>query len=662
MVKYLDEDIIVTVAGLNIPKAGTYRYDVSAYDEILFIGNVFLEANQTYANIDITDIAKNIKWDEKQIATAGATQTAKFSVEKAGILNYIRVRVYDNSPNGRSSGAYVAFMYRYPNRKRELELNLSGFESGSTYTPMILRQGKVVPRLPFVETDNYGLGLVYPISNNFGGEDADLSLIAKNEGTRAGAVNLWSTTSDKSSTTYAKYTPINDIIKNINAEDSIISLRGFKLDEAIGGWTVIPLEYRETECVQPMNNADYTPDFIEIRVSVIFEEGGTIYENHIIPLDKRITPIGSPKTIDVNYPIKIKNYDGKRISNVIVSAGDWGNDNDVALINKVNKGCDEINMTVRFLAEYINVMSPDREKQTPQTFVQAALYVSDIATLFTDDVQIEFAETSQPYGKTPMDLVAEKQLGNKGDSFFDTTVQGLTKIYLHALDKNGNKSNLLISVVPTNLLQRKTITFSSDDYSGFMFSDVLTGEPNFLASYTPKAAWRKHCIITVFFTYWRIENNKYEVGFTVDWKQESPNVLEDIQPAAILEKCPAKYYLQWVDRYGSLQSQPFDGKTTYSEQIDSVMIQNYSGHNRKVNWQVQPKWELNTQWLEDYMFPYYESIYVSPYLVLYDTTEDIAYDVTVKDSKYKEEQFRNNKQMFNLTLNIELDKKQNILN
>lgn len=134
-----------------------------------------------------------------------------------------------------------------------------------------------------------------------------------------------------------------------------------------------------------------------------------------------------------------------------------------------------------------------------------------------------------------------------------------------------------------------------------------------------------------------------------------------IQKIAEFDCCPSRYYLQWVDRFGSLQSQPFDGRLVYTENIDTLEIQNYARHRRNVNWEIQPKWEINTKWLNEKVFPNYESIFVSPYLVLYDVKEDEVYDVILTDKTYKEETFRNDKKLFNLTLNIELDKKQNIL-
>ena len=43
----------------------------------------------------------------------------------------------------------------------------------------------------------------------------------------------------------------------------------------------------------------------------------------------------------------------------------------------------------------------------------------------------------------------------------------------------------------------------------------------------------------------------------------------------------------------------------------------------------RPKWKLNTKWLNKEVYPFYESIFVSPYLQLYDAKEDKLYNVLV---------------------------------
>ena len=138
----------------------------------------------------------------------------------------------------------------------------------------------------------------------------------------------------------------------------------------------------------------------------------------------------------------------------------------------------------------------------------------------------------------------------------------------------------------------------------------------------------------------------------------SKNIIE----VAKVDTCPARYYLQWRDRYGSMQMQPFSKVDTYSEDFTRTEIKNYQDTRRLSNISIQPKWTLNTGWLNNIVYPYYESLFVSPWLKLYDVQEDNIYDVIITDNNYTEKTFKNqSRSLFNLQLNLEATDKQNIL-
>lgn len=126
----------------------------------------------------------------------------------------------------------------------------------------------------------------------------------------------------------------------------------------------------------------------------------------------------------------------------------------------------------------------------------------------------------------------------------------------------------------------------------------------------------------------------------------------------ILDRCPARYYLAWNDRYGDIQSQAFDGKIEFSENIKTDEIMDYKERRRVSHKAVQPKWKLNTKWLKEDVYPIYESIYTSPYLLLYDTEQDKAWNVIITDSEYKEKTNKNEKTLFNLEITVESNKTQ----
>lgn len=138
----------------------------------------------------------------------------------------------------------------------------------------------------------------------------------------------------------------------------------------------------------------------------------------------------------------------------------------------------------------------------------------------------------------------------------------------------------------------------------------------------------------------------------------SKNIIE----VAKVDACPARYYLQWRDRYGSMQMQPFCKVDTYSEDLTRTEIKNYQDNRRLSNISIQPKWKLNTKWLNNTVYPYYESLLVSPWIKMYDTKEDTVYDVIITSSDYTEKTFKNqSRQQFNLQIDVEAANTQNIL-
>lgn len=138
--------------------------------------------------------------------------------------------------------------------------------------------------------------------------------------------------------------------------------------------------------------------------------------------------------------------------------------------------------------------------------------------------------------------------------------------------------------------------------------------------------------------------------------------LKFVAVCGVFDGCPAKYYLQWQDRLGSVQSQPFDGTDTISFDYETDTIKNSFGEKRVLNSEQTIKWKINSGWISEKLYPFYESIFVSPYLRLYDTENDISYSVLVTDKTFTEKTFANNShQLFNLTLNLELNKTQKCL-
>lgn len=130
---------------------------------------------------------------------------------------------------------------------------------------------------------------------------------------------------------------------------------------------------------------------------------------------------------------------------------------------------------------------------------------------------------------------------------------------------------------------------------------------------------------------------------------------------AYLDECYNRYYLKWIDRKGGIQCQPFKMKHIYSEDFENAYIRNSLGHQRKVYWDITSKWSLNTDWVDSDNYAIYESIFISPYLQLYDTELDKVFNVNVENNTFTAKNYKNEGKMFNFSINLIADKNQEIL-
>lgn len=132
------------------------------------------------------------------------------------------------------------------------------------------------------------------------------------------------------------------------------------------------------------------------------------------------------------------------------------------------------------------------------------------------------------------------------------------------------------------------------------------------------------------------------------------------EKVALLDECPAPYYLQWQDRMGSFQSQPFNGKIKFSETFDKLETINYFEKSKLSGVNTTAKWKIRTDYIPEDLYPYYESIFISPYLILYDVENDITYEVKVTGD-WTEKYYREGRKMINLELDLEEVKKQKFI-
>lgn len=208
-----------------------------------------------------------------------------------------------------------------------------------------------------------------------------------------------------------------------------------------------------------------------------------------------------------------------------------------------------------------------------------------------------------------------------------------------------NSSSLRLILSPDKHFSSKRLS----DYDGVTvtFSNLEVGQ-HIAFNFTPQE--ESHGT-------WSISNQSIPIPF--DAMTTQLEIAGDY--VAQIDNCYSRYYLQWQDRMGGFQSQPFNDKYTYSESFETETLTDYKGRKRLSNVGVTGKFKINTDWIKEDLYPYYESIFTSPVLFLYDTKEDKRYSVLVTDSEYTEKTYSNQKKLFNLTLNLELNNKQNIV-
>ena len=222
-----------------------------------------------------------------------------------------------------------------------------------------------------------------------------------------------------------------------------------------------------------------------------------------------------------------------------------------------------------------------------------------------------------------------------------------------------------------DLDEGNTMTFGATIEIGSAIGDVTFFTVEAGADYTEEDSWTGYYELDRLgregysHTYFNTFSNFLDSGYAMNidywvymtWKNS--NNVSQYRRIAIIEACKSRYYLLWQDRYGSYQSQPFKGKMEFSEDIKNNEYVDYTGKRHKYNVQIQPKWKINSGWLTDDVFPFYESIYSSPILKLYDTETQTEYDVIVNDN-YVEKKYENEKTMLNIQLKLEATEIQNI--
>ena len=131
---------------------------------------------------------------------------------------------------------------------------------------------------------------------------------------------------------------------------------------------------------------------------------------------------------------------------------------------------------------------------------------------------------------------------------------------------------------------------------------------------------------------------------------------------AIIDMCPAPYYIKWQSRYGSFNSYGLFGRRLQKNDYTKELTTNYRGYTKPISTKVTQSWNVSTGWIPEEDVKHFESLFVSPYISLYDTRQYTTYSVIMKDNTFEEKTYINNgKKMVSLSFNLELDKQELIL-
>lgn len=130
---------------------------------------------------------------------------------------------------------------------------------------------------------------------------------------------------------------------------------------------------------------------------------------------------------------------------------------------------------------------------------------------------------------------------------------------------------------------------------------------------------------------------------------------------ANVDLCPADYYLIWYDRTGAYQCQPFSKKATKTEKFTHNNLVNVIEETRPYEKLVENSWTLNSDWVNDEEYKAFESIFTSPYHYLYDSKLNTGWWVNCSDKQWVQKTHKNQKRLFNLTVNVTANKQERLV-
>lgn len=721
--KYLDEQIYVTVESLSVTTSGMYQYFV--WDNIapatnLFIGNLYLDKGTTSKTVDITDIARNYCVSTNKIVKLG-----------------VSIVLSDMSPEGLSED--IVPIYRYPNRK-STDINWDNYNSnavllsGKSSSDMNwMHSNSLIPTYPknYPGDISYAFGTSNYVPSNLVLESGDystnLSLLPKQSLSKISLTtstktnlkwfdylswaaiynekvevywNLKNTIYEYVDTDYPKYLDIAMFDGNSeqidintfpftktwsdtweNGSEYIIDAYTYNYNED-NIFNYFPIAESSAKSFTGTIKYDITESFeVPEDSSQVSWDGwafsGTSWDcdaynswadgktlsirftdengDYVVELDEVFSESYTWSWVKQQDGITITsaliNFDGEYeteiplefINNEDFTAGDFRNvvfyltNNDgfpnITVAYGVYTHTYTINGTTQVGAEDAELGDSIQIRQTNSNWVTKPINLTQSVLYSDSDVDV-----------TAGSFKIQTQIPNNSQKWIKVYVMqdGVAIGELASTDRTAVTAITIPTGTPLNGLTAKGYIFNSNQeieevevavtadedlysYSSYIFTGGVSGgipQINYASSY--------------------LRGQKtVEVGKVV---------------------CPEGYFLVWQDRYLTQQCQPFQKVDTYSEDIEGSEITNYWGKRSLYKVEVQPKWKLNTGWITDEAYRCYEGLFVSPWVKLFDATNNKTFDVIINDRNFTEKNFNNqSKKLFNLEVTVEQTEKQDIL-
>ena len=717
--KYLDERIICTLSNLTIPTDGLYRYDIIYDNDVeAFIGNCFISKGATKKTIDITDIVRN--WYDFSYPYTDTQFQAEWQVKlylndtNTVLSDSIGIYPIYRYPN-RKARMETPLSYNGLNWYMPA---LQGFNSD--------KKGEFLPHIPFVFSDkvDYNLAVNFgqtPINTpylysgvkkplqwrDFGIYNTQYKLSELWKGTEAETLDwIWDSVGQNISAqvdndgfysfktlaplsykayVYAVPTVIYDA--KSEAEQTPITTFPFVFDAENTGE---PQEYPIDLYIQDADANDLLNIYPEVdkscKVSVHCEikESFENDVNLIMNVNPTVPQVGDYFSVNASgiteLNVTLKDG-GTAVRTVTVKQGSEtfsitdtesisnfeflvGTTEYTFYLDQICSAGNGVEYIFNFVFGSTDIkIYPIKAKYEVDTTFRTYRVLD--APLTQDNITIQNDGTVNLTSSDRIRFVENKQTlevvyGNQELQSPNTGKQIISKLtnptWSYAIvDKSGKllTHNILAGTSEFPVVEGDFILYIfAISGAGYEVTKITTKDFGIAKNFQLQFLTNSTSVLLIGWNAFLNNSPKYQQYVA------SKNIIE----VAKVDGCPSRYYLQWRDRYGSCQCQPFSKAETYSEDFTRTEIKNYQDTRRLSSIGIQPKWKLNSAWIPFDLVPYYESLQVSPYVKLYDTKEDQLYDVILKDTAFTEKTFRNNdKQLWHLEVECEQTDKQNIL-